>query len=894
MSSFNLILQRAFIDEDPAARFRMLKDELAARLESVRAIHDEGAPGRKVLKLVTKLVDELLVSLYSDAVWRHMDSNRPTRTPGLALVAVGGYGRAELNPHSDIDILILFDPKAEKTAAAVANEVLYPLWDLRLTVGHSVRTVADCVEIGQADLSAQTCMMESRLLAGDKELYDRFRREFAAKVVNKDVPAFLFQKAEEARGRHTRFGATVFLQQPNIKESPGGLRDIHYLIWIAYARYGTGDLKQLVDDGTLAEDDYRALTRAQALLWRIRNELHFAHGKRIDTLTFDEQLRIAEKFGYQDTGRQRGVERFMRRYYTLASQILDICSRFVDRATSRPLSQAITTMLFSRKVAPYFTLTNREIRVDPGKEEAFLEDGPGILNLFHLAQIHGLRIHPDTMESLSHARLPGKSLRSRAAADVFLKILQWDSGMAETLKRLHRLRILGRIIPEFGRVDRLVTFSQYHKYTVDAHTLYALELTENLRAESGVFADAYHEVRRKDLLHLAVLLHDAGKGRHRDHCEEGAELAAIVAQRMGLSERERDLLVFLVRQHLLMTHVGFRRDLSDPAVIARFVRDIETPERLKMLLVLTHVDIRAVGPDTWNSWKEGLLTELFGMALEILAGRPLVKNKAATIARVRGLLAEKLGPEAVPWLDATLDRLPGRYLLGNRIDEIVHHLTLIRQLQNHTAQVEIVPGDEGHAEIVVCAYDNKVPGLFSRIAGTLTAKDLEVHDARITTFRDDVILDVFRVRDPTATGFVDHQRWARIRTALIEVIEGRVQVESLFAGGHGRVDNEGVPFTNTEPLVRIDNETSDSFTVIDVFAADRQGLLYILTRTLAEQGLSIFFSRIGTKADQVVDVFYVKDSNGGKIVEERDIRRIRAALLEVATHHENLEPTPQR
>ncbi|MDH4228117.1 MAG: [protein-PII] uridylyltransferase [Nitrospirota bacterium] len=888
MSSFEQILQKAFIAEDPTARFSMLKEELAARLEAVRVLHEEGAPGRRVVGRVTRMMDELLVALYTDAAWRHLRDDDPAETPGVALVAVGGYGRGELNPHSDIDILILYDAKRADAAKGVANEVLYPLWDLRLTVGHSVRTVADCVEVGGADLSAQTCMMESRLLVGDETLYEQFRGEFAARVVNRDVDAFLFQKAEEARGRHERFGVTVFLQQPNIKESPGGLRDIHYLVWIATARHGTGNLRELADRGVLAEPDYEALTKAQAFLWRVRNELHFAHRKRVDVLTFEEQLRIAEKFGYEDTARQRGVERFMRRYYVHASKVLDVCQRFVDRATTRTRSQALSTMLFSRKVRPFFTLTNREIRVDAAREERFLETGVAVLQLFHLAQIHGLRIHPETMDALSHATVPGRSLRTQAASEVFMKILQWDSGMAETLKRMHRLRILGRVVPELARVDRLVTFSQYHKYTVDAHTLYAMEIVEGLRAETSVFADAYREIRRKDILHLAVLLHDSGKGVHRDHCEVGAELAAAAARRLGLSEDERDLLVFLVEHHLLMTHIAFRRDLSDPVVLSRFARTVETTERLKMLLVLTHVDIRAVGPDTWNKWKEGLLTDLYGLALGALAGRSLVRDKVAAIGRVRAKVQEVWGPDAAEWIKSTLDRLPGRYLLDTRVDEIVHHLTMVRQLDREAVQVEISPSEEGTADIVVCAINGKVPGLFSRIAGVLTSKGLEVLDARITTFRDDVILDVFRVQDPTATGFVDHNRWKRIRASLMDVVEGRTKVEDLFSGGRGRVSHEGVPFTGTEPLVRIDNETSDSFTVIDIFAADRRGLLYVITRALADLGLSIYFSRIATKADQVVDVFYVKDQDGNKLTDETQIRKVRKALLEVVSTPEVL------
>jgi len=889
MSHFEHILARAFTAEDPFERFAALRAELDRRLEEIRDLNTSGAPGRRVVRRLTRLTDELLQALYTEAAGRHLTGEPPDATPGLALVAVGGYGRRELNPHSDIDLLFLYDPARAEAVKALANEVLYPLWDLRYAVGHSVRTIADCVEIAQSDLSARTCMMESRLLVGDPKLYARFKREFTQKVVRKDVHAYLYQKTEETRLRHERYGSTVFLQQPNVKESPGGLRDIHYLIWAAIARHGTGDLKELEEKGLLVQQDYLVLVKAQGFFWRIRNELHFSHGKRADLLTFEEQLALAERFGFGDTRRSRGVERFMRRYYQYASKVLDVTSRFVERAATRPLKQGLSRMIFARKVAPCFTLTNREIRVDAGKEKGFLKSGKRVVNLFHLAQSYGLKLHPDTVDLLSHARLNGRALRSPDACAVFLNILRWDSGVAETLQRMHRLRVLGRIIPEFARVDSLVTFSQYHKYTVDAHTLHAVEILEALRHADDIYGQVFHQIKRKDVLYLAVLLHDAGKGLERDHCEVGEELAAAVAHRLGLSTAETDLLVFLVRDHLEMSHIAFRRDVSDDKVLTRFAHQIGSPERLKMLFVLTHVDISAVGPGTWNKWKDGLLTDLYVRALEVLAGRRFVRDMKKTVEDIRERVVACFPAEDRASISGLLDRLPGRYLVAHPVEDLCTHVSLVRKLKDRVAQVEISPQEGGLADITVCAHDALVPGLFSRIAGTLTAKDLEVLDARITTFRDDVILDIFRVKDPTAGDFIDHNRWERIRSGLLDVLEGRVPVETLFAGGRGRTTYEGLPFSDTEPLVRIDNETSDSFTVLDVFAADRQGLLYMITRTLADLGLSIFFSRIATKADRAVDVFYVKNAKGAKVTEPAEMERVREGIMQVLTEHQGVE-----
>ncbi len=888
MKSFTDILAEYPVDAAENGRIVTLKDEWKSRRATIAAVAAEGESGRKVVRRLTRLTDELLTALFADAMARFGNAKNTT---GMALVAVGGYGRGELNPHSDVDLLFLYDPRQADAAKTVSNDVLYPLWDMRFTVGHSVRTIADCIEVGLGDLSAHTCMMESRLLVGDKALYQRFVKDFGNKVVKKDVLSFIYRKSEEQRNRHQRFGATVFLQQPNVKESPGGLRDIHHLIWVAIARHGTGDLKQLVERGLLDQQDYRSLIQARGFFWRIRNELHFEHDKNIDVLTFEEQLRVCHHFGFVDTLHSRDVERFMRRYFLHASRVLDCCSRFIDRATTRPLAKTLSTMIFSRRVAPYFILNTREIEVDRKKMDAFLKDGAAIINLFHLAQVYGLRLHPETAEALSHARIQRRALRTPEATRGFLDILGWDSGVAESLNRMHRLGILGGILPEFSKVERLVTFSQYHKYTVDAHTLHAIEIVEALAdAEpDNLFGKVYREIRRKDILHLAILLHDAGKGQSRDHCKVGEELCQVVAKRMGLSESETDQLVFLVGQHLLMTHIAFRRDLSDDRVLSQFAEKVETPERLKMLLVLTHVDISAVGPDTWNAWKEGLLTELYARAIETLAGRRLVIDMEGEVAKVRNKVVETLGDEAGPWLDEILEKAPGRYLVGHPVPEICRHLKMIRQLKDSPALVDVYPHEDGSAEITICAHNRLVPALFSKIAGTLTAKDLIVRDARITTFRDDVVLDEFRVRDPNIGSFVDHARWERIRQSLLDTLEGRVEVESLFIGGHDRKSYEDIDFSHTEPMVKLDNDTSDSFSIIDVFAADRQGLLYVITRELAELGLSIFFSRIATKADRIVDVFYVKDEDGGKIEDKDRIEAVRARLLQVVTEHHGVE-----
>ncbi len=876
MADFTDILQQGLSSAKCTAA---LKQALVEKSKALAALPVDQATGRKVVKRMTRIIDDLVGALYHRAV---ISKSQPkSASKGLCLVAVGGYGRGELNPHSDIDLMFLYDPRVADRVESIANEVLYPLWDLGRTVGHSIRTLSDCVELGLSDLSARTAMMEPRLLAGDGTLYETFEREFAAKVVRKDVSAYIYQKVEEQQNRHQRFGATVYLQQPNVKESPGGLRDIHHLVWLAIARHGIGDLKQLMEEGLLDEDDYGALSRAQGFLWRVRNELHFASNKNTDVLTFEEQLHISERLGFVDSKTSRAVERFMRHYLLHASKVQDICLRFTERTVDRRLTQALSDMIFSRRVAPCFVLTGREIKVETDKLEAFLEDGPALLNLFHLAQSYGLTIHPETAEFLSHQRVRGRNLRTPKAARVFMTILGWDRGVATALDRMHRMHVLSRILPEFARVERLVTFSQYHKYTVDAHTLHALELAETLHDADDIFGKTFRGIRRKDLLYLALLLHDAGKAHEGEHSKVGEQMAMRVGPRLGLNEKETATVAFLVREHLYMSHVAFRRDLSDDAVLTMVARRIQTPELLKMLFVLTHLDIRAVGPDTWNSYKRDLLTELYARTLESLAGRRMVVDMEQSVAQVRDQVRAQMGAKAAGWIDESLDNAPGRYLVHYPVDDICRHMTMMRELKDRPAQVAVRALEHGEEEITVCAHDLMVPALFSKIAGTLTAKDLQVLDARISTFRDDVVVDVFRVRDPKLGERTDAARWKRVKKSLEAVLLGKQAVEGLFEGGHGRVTYEEIDFSKTEPVVRIDNDVSDSFTVLDVFAADRQGLLYHLTRAISELDLHIFFSRIATNADQVVDVFYIKDRAGKKVTDIDRIEAIRTTLLEV-------------
>ncbi|MBI5197364.1 MAG: nucleotidyltransferase domain-containing protein, partial [Nitrospirae bacterium] len=467
--------------KDRSALLSELRTYLKVRREEIRSLHRGGSSGPFILIRLTALVDTLLGEVYQQELSNFEREHGQAIQEGCAVVAVGGYGRGELNPYSDIDVMFLYRPEFREAMECVAMEVLYLLWDLQFTIGHSSRTISECIRIAQSDITAKTALMEARLLTGSEELFEDFQQTFRNRVLPRRVEDYIDEKRREMNQRHFQYGSSIYLVEPNVKESPGGLRDIHFLQWIAMARYRLSSLTDLHRGGRLTSREYREITRAQDFLWRVRNEMHFHAGRASDILTFDEQKRLADFFNYPDEPHRLGVERFMRRYYISATRIHDISNRFIQRATPRSWKRKIVDTLLSRSIES-FTLTRHVIRVSERRQSSFPRDGGELMNLFYLAQIHGLRISSRTLDLIhaSRDRIP-KDLRvSPEANRLFHAVISWPSGTADTLRLLQRLRILRKVIPEFAKVDRMVQYDRYHKYTVDEHTFRAVGIIQEL------------------------------------------------------------------------------------------------------------------------------------------------------------------------------------------------------------------------------------------------------------------------------------------------------------------------------------------------------------------------------------------------------------------------------
>ena len=862
----------------------------AHRLADQReAIHQRlltGASGDEVVAMTTDVVDGLIVGQYRTAARTGGEAFTTAGFQHCCLVALGGYGRREMAPHSDIDLMFLFHPDAAKVIPELVKQVLHPLWDSGFQVGHSVRTIQDCVDLGLADLTVRTSMMEARFLAGSAELFQQFHARYVRKVVSRRADAYVEQKVAERHREYQKFGETVYLLEPNVKKSQGGLRDLHLLQWVGLARYQAPTIRELSDRGILSQADYQAIKDAREFLLRVRSFLHIRAGMAQEILTFDEQVWLATQLGFTDRPHLLAVEQFMQQYYLHTMGLHAASMRFVERCRRRSLWQRLVRWLPSPRLDQYFVVDGQALTVPVELRSQVLDRPATLLRLFDLARSKKMSIDPSLLEDIHrHAEmLSVEGFRTPQTARTFLSILA-GPGTARTLEAMHRAHLLEKLVPAFARVRGLMQFNQYHKYTVDEHSLLAVAKAEALADHQGVLGEVYREIKRKDLLHLAVLLHDLGKGHEEDHSEVGKRLAEDTAALLGFDERDTRTLVMLVHRHLLMAHTAFRRDPYDEKVLLPFAREVGTPEVLRKLLALTAADIAAVGPDVLTKWKESLLIELYLRAMQEVSGeRETVDEPQRLALVVADVASQQASDPDIPtdrvWIQSELEQFPLRYVYGTPARRIAAHLAAIHGLQVGGVMVDTDFNPQlGTCEYVVVAHNDLIPGLFSKIAGVMAAGGLQILDAQIVTRKDGIVVDTFQVADPDYQGAPPAERRESIGQRITEVLTCRQTIEAMMRRGARLSMGRSFPAHRQPAEVRIDNETSDRFTILDVFADDRQGLLYVITNAIFQLGLSVHASRISTRLDQVADVFYVTSMEGKKVEEAGRLESIRTAIL---------------
>ena len=850
--------------------------------------HRQGAGGMEVAAAYSTVMDHLIRYLFSSLGAELLPRFRG-QGAGLALIAQGGYGRGELNPYSDIDLLFLHEGKAGSFFQALNERLLHTLWDIGLDVGHATRRIADCVRLGESDMKIRTALLDARFLCGDFSLYGEFTKSLDNKLLKKAVDRFVQAKVDESQARHKNFGGSVYLLEPEVKEGLGGLRDIQTARWIARGKLKAKDLDALVNQGVIGAADAAGLKESQDFLMRVRNEMHFASAKHQDQLTFEQQEKVSDALGFQSEGTLRGVEVFMRAYYLHAMQISRLAELIVHRVTDCDKPR-FTDKLIGRTLREGVRISKGHLTVT--KPEVLQNDPVNLIRIFDDAQKYRCQVSYETRELMrSHAEsIDDEFRRSAAANQPFFAILKWKDSVYDTLVEMHRAGVLGAFIPEFNHLLCMVLHDAYHPYTVDEHSLMLVQEVERLRAGAyeatlPLLTQVAREAEKIELLYLGMMFHDIGKGFGGGHSEVGANLVRPIARRMRLNADDGAMVEFLVRHHLLMTNTAFRRDLEDEKTIFEFAKIMGSVNNLKMLYLLTFADVKAVGPDVWNPWKASLLGELYVKTLNLLEeaekGELPREDVRAVLRRIQARVRRQLVALPAPEEDveAFIGAMPDRYFLSTSEAEIPNHFVLMEKFHGKGARsyVEHFP-ERNCSSVVICTQDR--PGLFASITGVLTSLSLDILNARIFTTGDGRILDVFRISHRGRPELVMAEaKWAKFKTVLDNVLEGKADVVRLVEAAKPSLYLlKRAPKVST--VINIDNDVSDGFTIVEIFTDDRIGVLFNIAHSLHLLGLSIHVAKISTNVDQVADVFYVTDSAGQKIAGAERVEEVRSYLFQ--------------
>ncbi|HZR83112.1 MAG TPA: [protein-PII] uridylyltransferase [Candidatus Binatia bacterium] len=864
------------------------KEYLATVRSRLRAWHDGGAGGTDVVDRYTAAIDRLVCFLF-DAATAAYRKRYVQLDQRCAVFAQGGYGRGELNPHSDIDLLFVYPHKVTPYVETVTEKILYSLWDTRLQVGHAVRNVRECVRLAATDLKIKTALIDARFVCGDAALAQELERALDREIKPRATQKFFREKLLESETRHHQYGDSVYLLEPQIKEGEGGLRDLHTALWVAKIKFKVQSLRELAVKGVMSAAELAELDEARDFLFRVRNSLHFLSGMHQDQLTFEVQERVAHNLGYRaaEGDPMKAVEHFLKDYYLHASTVTRFSQAIIDRSVNPPRPYRLIGRMMARTIRPGVQIIAGELNVTNGA--IFEEDPTELVRLFADSQAHAVRLAPHLADLVraSAPLLDDRYLSDPRVADGFLGILRAPMRVYETLHEMHKLGVLARVIPEWAHLLCLVLHDFYHIYTVDEHSLMGVRELERLRSgeradEAPLLTQVMREVDNVELLFLGMLLHDSGKGLGGGHSEKGADFARAIAGRLGLNEDEVRELEFLVRNHLAMSHLSQRRDIHDDKLVTEFARLVGTPGALRRLYLLTYADMRATGPKVWNNWKGMLLDETYLRILEVFARGFEPEDRAARTERMRErVLAEvraERGDVAAADCADFLATMPDTYFLTTPEALMPDHWAMVRRLDEEGGLVTSVshhPRSE-YSEFTVVTHDR--PGLFATLTGVLAASGMNIVAARISTSSRGIVVDAFRVSHVERREItLDEARWQRTRDLLAAVLSGRQVLADLMARAErpGILDRRYERRVATEVVV--DNGVSDAYTVLDIYTHDRVGLLHRIAKVLYELGLDIHLAKITTNVDQVLDVFYVTERDGRR--SER-VDEIRATLVD--------------
>ncbi len=862
---------------------------------------EAGENGLAVARLLAAVADEVVSALYDYTTVHLFRARNPTAGERFTVMAVGGYGRGELAPSSDLDLLFLRAYKPTPFSESVTEYMLYMLWDMGLKVGHSSRNVDESLKLAREDHTIQTALLEARRIAGDQSLGEELTVRFRKEVAERDHGAFITAKLRERDERHHRIGASRYMVEPNIKEGKGGLRDLHTLFWMARHRYGFVRPQDYVDAGVFTEEERAAFRRSLHFLWTARCHLHFLTARGEERLTFDVQPEMAKRMGYHARANQTEVERFMKHYFLVAKEVgvltRVLCAKLeADDAKRAPRGLQRLLGGNARKTAPDFP----GFVIDGGRlniEQSSVLDKPSnMMRLFEIAERRDLDVHPAALGEVTRRarRITPEWRQDEEARASFLNVATSKRDPAAALRLMNEAGVLGKFVPEFGRIVAQMQFNMYHHYTVDEHTLQAVGAMSEIehgrhKDQHPLATEIFSKIINRRALYLAMLLHDTGKG-DGDQQIEGEKSARAACLRLGLPQEEVDLVGWLVRHHLVMSDFAQKRDIGDPRTVSQFAEIVGNVERLRLLLVLTVSDIRAVGPTVWNDWKGQLLRDLYRLTEAALHGgrsdeQGVREHLAELAAGAKADLLQhvRVDDALAAWLDAVEDG----YWLNHDSEALAWHATEVMNARRSRAIPHVatrIRARQGVTEVLVYAGDR--PGLFASLAAAISASGADIADARVHTTKDAAAFDVFSIQT------ADHKPFGMRDSALLEGLVARLNRAALT--DHALPTPQPASRRNAafaiEPWVRIDNDLTPHATVVEASGRDRLGLLAELAHVCAEAKVSIASAHIDTYGERASDVFYVQDESGGQIKEPRRIAGLRAELEAVLRAAEPAAP----
>jgi len=884
---------------DPITVFKGFRKIEEQRL---RMWHNAGGGGREVARQRSELVDILFRELFEGVV----NSVAPKKSLAgrLCVVAFGGYGRRELTPSSDVDILFLVSgtKKQDKDVEEIIRQTLVLLWDIGFKVGHATRTVDQAVKKANEDMITKTSMLESRFLAGEREIFSVFKEKFQNACVKGHEDEYISWRLANQAELRLKHGSSVFLQEPNVKNGIGGLRDYQSLLWISHFKLGVMTTAKLVESKILRETERRLLEKGYDFLLRTRTEMHYLNDRGMDTLTLQLQGRVAVAFNYQQKNILRKVETFMRDFYSHTRNIHLLTEAALERMEAVPAKKSAGFLALLRakpKPEKFDGFIARHGKLEPESREIFNDDPYRMIRAFHHAQVRQLEFHPE-LSDLVRRRLPlvNRTFQyASAARETLFAILSRKGEVGPVLRLMHNLGFLGRYMPEFGSLDCLVQHEFYHRYTADEHTLVCIEKLDGMLFADSERLSGYRKIFQKledpAILYLALLLHDTGKAANeRNHEEASAVLAHKVARRLQLSPERRRMLITLVDSHYVLSKMAQTRNLEDPSTIEEFCRVIHSRQNLDALMLITLADGMGTSDQNWSDWKEGLVWTLYRRASQFLEGGPVAaeelrRNREEQRQNVVRILGREFADEA----ESHFHFLPERYFQMFGPEDIAAHMRLFHTFfenQHKEDAVALAPvfhwvarPEQGHSEVWVCGWDR--PRLLERIAGAFLSAQINILSADIFTRGDNLALDIFRV------GSTRHEPVTNQRDIT--------RVESRLAESLAVEDFDFTPMISKESVLRsyklsqefdlptrinVDNTSHPIYTLVDIQTPDRLGLLYDLLRAMGSAGLIIELSRITTEMDVAMDSFYIHSKDGCKIDEPAALKRLQRLLHRAA------------